>query len=611
MNNSLVGTYKSKYKIVDLGRVLPINEAIFNSSVLPHCIYYSLDNAQYFPSNVNVKSKTIAFNNLVTRYLKFDTDCEISVYKGVGFVGKENHDWTDLFVHDMGWCGGDGFFTFNLKKKERMDLKNEEVKTLCVFGDTFINTIGSDGSRLDSLLMPNNSYSIIDGLKPKKDKIQFFVKQDEKGHYMSYLVPNNDLAFDGTMASNLVRYTDNKTNANYLSAYNPKENIEITFNFNKLYQLSKIKIINYLSNDQKHLEIENRGIKNLKIYYRDHGEYKLFKKAILNINSKKSNAENKIDAHLFTDSIKFEIPNEIALGNYGGANGNEGLYGLNKVYFYLDDNSYLRDVEAFANSEYSKIDKHAWFWLQDGIILDDKFYSLPLVITSDLTQPDGFQFKVEGVSMIKLDINSEEPNFNQNEQKLTNLLSKHNEKEFLYGCSFLDNREEDGFIYIYGYSSSFFEDEYGKRLIVARVQKEDFENINEWKYFDGKNFVSEMEKSFPLLDHVSCENSVFKNGNEYICIFTYNVKSKYIAYSLSKTPYGPFSDIRIAYVCDEKICDHLYQYNAKGHLHLSKKDNILVSYNVNTSNFDENIKYSSVYGPRFINLVKEGEEDEN
>ena len=51
----------------------------------------------------------------------------------------------------------------------------------------------------------------------------------------------------------------------------------------------------------------------------------------------------------------------------------------------------------------------------------------------------------------------------------------------------------------------------------------------------------------------------------------------------------------------------MYIYNAKAHPHLSKEGELLVSYNINTSNFSENIQYGRTYGPRFIKLRKESE----
>ena len=41
---------------------------------------------------------------------------------------------------------------------------------------------------------------------------------------------------------------------------------------------------------------------------------------------------------------------------------------------------------------------------------------------------------------------------------------------------------------------------------------------------------------------------------------------------------------------------------------VSKEGELLVSYNINTSNFSENIQYGRTYGPRFIKLRKESEE---
>ena len=148
---------------------------------------------------------------------------------------------------------------------------------------------------------------------------------------------------------------------------------------------------------------------------------------------------------------------------------------------------------------------------------------------------------------------------------------------------------------------------------MARVLKDKFTDINEWKFFDGNEFVSDMEKAAPMLDHVSCELSIHKDSGKYIAIFTYDVQSRYVAYAISDTPYGPFNKTRIAYVCKEDLCPHMYLYNAKAHPHLSKNGDILASYNINTSDFDENIKFGRTYGPRFINLKKIGGEgnDEN
>ena len=613
MGDYLLGTYQTKDKVIDLQKVMVIGRGTSNIPLTNKNIKYSLDNVCFFDSEVTQDGLEINFSSLVARYLKFEDDITIKLYQGEGYIGSFNKEWTDLFVTDMGWTGGDGLFTFNLKGIEQNNLSEKDVKTLCVFGDTFFCTKGCDLRRLEPCLMPNNSYCVIDGINPIKEKTSFYVKQDDKGHYESYLVPNNDLSFQGCMANNLVNYSSEKDVMPFMSSYNPSSDIEIVFDFNDEYQLKSMDVYNYFLNSDVDCGYQLRGVKEVDVYYKKHGTFIFYKKAII----QKAEYENKglnstlIPLDVKTRYIKLVISNKIGKGNYQGSNYHEGLFGLNKVYFTTYKDEVLTDISVWSNNEYSKNDKHAWFWLQDGIIIKNRFYSLPLVVTSDPTQPDGFQFKVEGVSMISAPIQDEMPRFEKMVQKSTNLLRKQADKEYCFGCAFLNNTLEDGYIYIYGYTSSFFESEFGKRLIVARVKESKFSNINEWRYFNGSEFVSDILQSKPLVDHVSCENSVFKDGDKYICIFTYDVKSKYLAYSLADTPYGPFGQIRICYVCTENTCEHLYQYNGKGHLHLSKTGNILASYNVNTSDFGENMKYSSVYGPRFVNLIKKGDEHES
>ena len=613
MKPKLIGKFISHDCIVDLKEILPLGGAKINV-VKPTAVSYSLDNKRYFDSSVFLQDKEFSFNNIVARYIKLDYDFEIEVYLGFGYVGIENKEWTSLFEQNQYWTGGDGLYTFNLKGKDQYNLEDKDVTTLCVFGDTFLTTLGKNNVRLNPIAMPNNSFCIINGKKPNPDNIKFFINCDEKGHCTEYMIPDNSLSFQGTMASNLVQYNSKEVTP-YLSGYNPNKDIEIELIMERPYDIDYLIIYNYFVDSKIDMNYASRGVKNLEIYTCDSKGSSILKKVILEKAdfSAKGKNFNKIEIDSIGKKIKLVIPNKIGVGNYGGANGKEPFFGMNKIYLHQRGGDNLIDVKADANSEFLKKSKHAWFWLQDGIIKNNKFYSLPLVVKSDTSQPDGFQFSVEGLAMVSIDIENEMIKFDTLEQKSTNLYQKIGGKEYLFGCAYFDNsftsgnKDADGYIYIYGYTSMFFEIDYGKRMRVARVKEEDFCNINEWRFYNGEVFVPNMKDSIPVLDHISCEISVHKDGDDYICIFTYDVQSPYVAYAISKTPYGPFGQPRIAYVCPEHDCKHLYQYNAKGHPHLSSQGDILVSYNVNTSNFDENINYGRVYGPRFINLRKIGE----
>ena len=445
--------------------------------------------------------------------------------------------------------------------------------------------------------MPNNSYCVLSSTDINKTKVEFFINEDEKGHTKAYLFPTNDLAFAGTMASNLVDYNPENI-GNYVSGINPKKKIEISFDLYNKHYVKFIRIYNYFINTEFDLNYANRGVNHLNIYL----DGAFFKEVTLDKASfdLKGSNFNDIEINKEIKEIKFVIENKINIGNFGGANGNEAFFGLNKVYFYENNDT---------NSEFLRNDKHSWFWLQDGVIINDKFYSLPYVVSSDQNQPEGFKFRIEGINLIECDVKKDHIDFINNTQTLTNLYSHTKEITWNFGCGFLDNTKEDGYIYIYGYTKEFLDFEHGNRLRVARVKKESFKDLNMWEFFDGTTFVKDMHKAAPMLNHVSCELSVHKDSGKYIAVFTYDVQSRYIAYAISDTPYGPFGKTRIAYVCKEDLCPHMYLYNAKAHPHLSKNGDILVSYNINTSDFGENIKYGRTYGPRFINIKRTGGED--
>lgn len=262
-----------------------------------------------------------------------------------------------------------------------------------------------------------------------------------------------------------------------------------------------------------------------------------------------------------------------------------------------------------------KLGDGSWFWLQDGVVIKDYLYLTPMVMSEDLTQREGFQFKIENVSMIKIPILNGKPEFEKAEETDTNLFVRSDGKMWLSGIAYMPFCKEfgyengDGYIYAYGYINTSDTDS-NCRLIVARAKPENFEDTNTWEFFDGNNFVSDITKSAELLEHISCEMSVtpithgaFKD--KFIAVFQYDVQSEYLAYAIGETPHGPFGEIQKVYWCDEvqRIHESVYTYNSKAHPHISKEGELLVSYNVNTPIMEVNYDFADIYRPRFLRLV--------
>lgn len=259
-------------------------------------------------------------------------------------------------------------------------------------------------------------------------------------------------------------------------------------------------------------------------------------------------------------------------------------------------------------------DDEGWFWLQDGVMADGNLYLTPLNMKSDLSKPEGFQFKVAGVTMVKVPVRDKFPVFEDAEYYPTSLYRCNGGIQYIGGIAYLPYAPEfgyeegDGFLYVYGYQNDVNQIQ-DCRVFVGRTRPENILDTESWEYFDGKKFVRGMENAAVILEHASCEMSVMPIAEgdmkgKFLAVFQYDVQSSYVAYSVGETPWGPFDTQCKVYHCKEKIylCNSIYTYNAKAHSHLSKPESILVSYNVNTPSMKDNCRIADIYRPRFILL---------
>ena len=91
-------------------------------------------------------------------------------------------------------------------------------------------------------------------------------------------------------------------------------------------------------------------------------------------------------------------------------------------------------------------DQSSRLWLQDGIVLNDHLYIFPILVKNDQTI-----FKVENVGLMEIPITNnrlyyESTNF------LHTPLQVYTEDggTIFFGAGLMDNRDKDGYIYIYG-----------------------------------------------------------------------------------------------------------------------------------------------------------------
>ena len=529
---------------------------------------------------------------------------ELSLYIGEGYVAVEDQELTKKFISYEKWSGGDGIYSFNLEDAKDGFDQDKQKKTLFVFGDTFVGTSDKKtNKRYQPHLMPNNSIGIMEN-----GGIDFRVNWQKDGSVAGFYKMDSRFDDAGTVVTNLTYYDRKVKNVGYLSGYDP-EHLEIVFDLYQPRYVSHMAFYNYFSEEAEHLN--KRGLKAFKILgSMDNEDYTLIKGVILDKASKIGDVQN-VELNAKYRYYKLVVPTSRGIGNHNDDSFSEGLYGLNLVKFY-DHNQQYRDLHATSTSVLLKDAEHSWIWLQDGAIIKDHLYFLPMVINSDPSQPEGLQFRVVGVALFKTPIKDHMIQPEKATMKMAPLLVDTEHSQFLMGGAILPNTKQagaknpDGYIYIYGYKTTMG----FRELVVARVSEDNFEFFDDWRYFNGETWVTSIMDAKPILPHVSCEMSVsqllsgqFKD--KYIAVFTYDTNTPHVAFAIGDTPYGPFGDPQKIYHTPEQSIfkSTTYTYNAKAHPHLSSSTEILVSYNTNTYNFDHNMSNNLIYRPRFIKLI--------
>ncbi|MBC7566895.1 MAG: DUF4185 domain-containing protein [Pedobacter sp.] len=247
-----------------------------------------------------------------------------------------------------------------------------------------------------------------------------------------------------------------------------------------------------------------------------------------------------------------------------------------------------------------------YYWLGDGFVNQEVNNSIFIFAYRVKTISDAaFGFEEVGNTLLK--IKSGEPiPFKNYEQKDTPFFLDRTESEKgSFGAGIFVNTtmagasKPDGYLYIYGVLGQ------AKKLLVARVKPKDFEDYSTWTYWDGNNWNPKITTAAPVTDQVSNELSVSElPDGRYALIFQQSGLGRNVCMRLGETPFGPFGPVINIWDTSEALeLKGFYSYNAKAHPSLSAKGELLISYNVNSFNFFEDLKtYPNLYRPRFIKV---------
>ncbi len=515
---------------------------------------------------------------------------DFRVFLGEGLIVREAQEWSDAFLRYEQWTGADGIFSFNLQGDDRIGA--DDPITAFVFSDTFVGNVNPFNKLRTSNTMINNSIGYYDGAAEIASGLSF-AYGDSGGKAQSAFLPN---AYLGYLPGNLldsdglsVYLDDDATLTNHADGIMWKTTVSgndfLQVDLSSPRTIGAITIWNYNENP-------DLGVRTMAIDTSSDGvNWAEFSSFSISKASGTASAHRSFQIDLLgTEAryLRFRIletydPHQVGLGKLliRDASG-DPLFG--------QITASSSDLTVSGNETSGRL------WLQDGIVIGDRLYLFPLLV-----KDAAGAFVVTRVGLISAPIVEGKIDFQNASYYGSPLQSNTPDGGILYyGAGVLDHSSIDGYVYIYGYK-----DKGGRYLTVARVMKTEFADFNAWTYYDGIGWSKNINDSAPLLEGVSPELSVtrLESGmfaGKYLLVAMENTTSGKVSYSLSDTPFGPFSDFYQLYQTPEpQTLNSAFTYNAKMHVHLSQPGSYLISYNVNALKTSALVD-ARIYHPRFL-----------
>lgn len=185
------------------------------------------------------------------------------------------------------------------------------------------------------------------------------------------------------------------------------------------------------------------------------------------------------------------------------------------------------------------------------------------------------------------------------------------EKGYAFGAGVYVNTREagapspDGYVYVYGVNNGpgLLE----KDLMVGRVRPGEMEDFDAWRFWDGEGWnlgTADVDRAAVITTGVSDELSLTPLADgRYALVFQTDGIGTSVGMRLAAHPWGPFGPVIKLWDCPEAAPGFI-TYNAKAHPWLSAPGMLVISYNVNATDFFNQLTYHPyLYRPRFIQVT--------
>jgi len=318
---------------------------------------------------------------------------------------------------------------------------------------------------------------------------------------------------------------------------------------------------------------------------------------------------------IFSDTMLGEIKDSTLQKGYHMINNSvsymDGIIPTSEnISFPIPQDKEGNDLSIFP-VQLSQMEKDEYYWLGDGMVNPDNgstyIFAYRVIDRPEWHDSIKFKFEILGGAFIILEKSDQFPYKNQRQIPIPFF---HASKGHItsFGAGVFENtntggaEHPDGYLYFYGIRDP------NKQVLVARVKPKDLEHFDEWRFYDGEHWVSDFKEATAIADSASNELSVslLPNG-EYALISQLSGIYPTVTMRTGPSPWGPFGPMSDLWDCRDALLEpEFFTYNAKAHPTLSAPGELLVSYNVNSFAFWNQIEqHPHLYRPRFFKLIFE------
>lgn len=246
-------------------------------------------------------------------------------------------------------------------------------------------------------------------------------------------------------------------------------------------------------------------------------------------------------------------------------------------------------------------DGRGYLWPFGGVVVSNQLHLLLHQIES--TKEGGaFGFKTIAVWLATVSNAQDAPAQWRITQARFPFTELSDQRRLLFGAAMMPHA---GFVYVYGTEERLQQKDFGRQMVLARVEAGAIGDFTRWTFFTAGGWTKAFQDVTPLAPGVPSESSVTYLPTLQRFVFVGNdaFLSPRISARSAPQPWGPWSAPMTLYDGPEaKWNKNIFCYAGKAHPSLSAGDELIISYAANSFSLAQVVNDARLYWPQLVRV---------